>query len=246
MGVDMIVSGADFSASGIFDPPVDANWKLWSYPQSLAKAAQNLIDGGGGITVTGTPVDLGNAVKLKTLTNSLDTTVAEQAVQSWLMVCRADQDTFVPAQIPAFMGSYGTVNGTTVGAMVSAYTANRIYLTWSEVDANGVVTQQRIGHTVVQEISQYRFYAAVSDGVNYAFYDKTAGLTYTMSRPGTTRALGAGLPIRLGSRWAGASYGENSHAFDAICNAALSAAEVDVIYKAVKVYLASLATPITI
>jgi hypothetical protein len=245
MGVDMIVSGADFSASGIFDPPVDADWKLWLYPQNLTKAAQNLIDGGGGVTLTGSPTEVPSGVKLKSLTNSLDTTIAEQVVQSWIMVCKADQDTTVPAQVPCFMGSYGSVNGNTVGAMVSPYAAGRIYFTWSEV-ANGVYAQQRIGHPAVQDISQHRFYAAVSDGVNYAFYDKSAGLTYTTTRPGTTRALGTGLPIRVGSRWSGTAYGESSHVFDAVCNTALTAGDVDVLYKAVKAYLASLTTPIAI
>jgi hypothetical protein len=267
MGIDLVAKGADFSANAIgYEAPVTRGLRYWGFigggtsSDATARATRmkkNWLSGGANAALIGAvSVNDYFASGFKSGANYLDTGIAEEDSQTLLLVSRVPgatasnptTDLSANASRPMMAGNggstalpgwnlyYSSTPGLPQGTLSFTY----------YVDASGTVTQVSSTTLTVPDVTAWKCHAAVIEsGVGSRVRGLTSGTNTGVKAEARTRVKGA-TPIRIGAGGRSDFAGLHDIAFAALYGVALTDAEIDTVYAAVKSYLAARPTPIAI
>lgn len=250
MGIDLVAKGADFSANAIgYEAPVTRGLRYWGFlgggtsadaAVRTARARKNWA-GGSAALLVGAPVIADYALTgMKSGVNYLDTLIAETASMTAILVSRVPTaDLAANATRPMMLGN----GASTALPGINLYYANTTGLPKGSLTAslyhNVAGTTTIAASTItIPDITVWHASAFVADaGVGYRLRDMTAALTSGVVANTNARVVGA-TTLRVGSGGRSDYAGAHDVAFAALYSVALTDAEIDSIYAAVKTYLA--------
>lgn len=256
MGIDFVAKNADFSANAIgYEPPVTRGVQYWGFigggagvtdAAKLARVRKNWISGKADGGIVGAPVPaVDYTSKFKTATNYIDTGVAETDAMTLLLGFRVPgatasnptTDLATNGTRPMMMGNMGTGG---VGLYISGTTGlpSGVLSGAANYDNSGTPAVQ-IGTLTIPDVTAWRMASlTVTPGTGFRLRGLTSGISAYKADTRTRSKNTATSTIRIGSTGRNDFLGEHDICFAAVYTVALTDAEIDSIYAAVKSFLA--------
>lgn len=252
MGLSIVVKGADFSKGAVgYIPPVPEGLQYLNiFGDSTIGQGRNLAVGKPAAEVIGSPVVGANSVTLTPLTSFIQTQAADSESMTLMVIARSP----VPRGNTMFISNYSSArksaSGTTLATSLmmrpqSAPSAEQSYeeMGAAEWDGSSAASSNFRSASLLRPIGGIQAMVGRREGVAAAKFRKYDNKTSKQSAsstpiPGTIFDLGQ--PYRIGCGYA--NYGSGLVGpevfFAAIWDRALTDAEVETMYQAVKAYYA--------
>lgn len=127
MGTNILVPGADFSASAVgFNAAVESGLKgLWFFNRGVRASAKNLALGGVDAEVFGTPSDQGAFLRFKGGQSFFQTQVEDTEGLTHIIAAKSPATMADPANSPMFISNFGS--GSKAGFLASGLSGASIY-----------------------------------------------------------------------------------------------------------------------
>ena len=248
MATLITISGVDFSANSVgYVAPVASGLVGWFFLGGSVAETQQDRAGIANAVLAGSPTINNGYVSFGGVSSGeyLTTAVAETAECTVLAVAKSTEAAHTGSDLPMFVSNFGP-SGVGFSLYISAGTAPAgTVRIGAGQDDNGTPQTQINTNVVVAAATSWNFYAAKLESTSA---DNTAQLNArklfnkTTSQTGTTsnypRIVGAN-PLRIGAGYNSGFSGSCDVAFAAFYNRALTDAEIETIYQAVKLRLAA-------
>lgn len=250
MATLITITGADFSANSVgFIAPVSAGLVGWWYLGGSVAETQQDRAGIANATLAGSPTINDGYVSFAGYDDSqwLETAVAETDDITVMCVARSSDTFGSGANKPMFISNFGTDSGSG-GALIgtSIYVdggtapAGTVRLGGGQ-DTSGTYTAYTSTTFSTTDVSVWNFYAGKMTAAGGSDSRKLINSTTDQSNntsPSVPRRSNTVRPFRIGASHSASFAGVCDVAFAAIYSAALSDAQIETIYQAVKTRLA--------